>query len=141
MSSGLHSRSIEVHSNDPDHPMTVLKLKFNVVRNVSIEPSTLGLTLSEWGKDAVFSLTAINTGTEPVTLKGAKANGSDEVTLVPQDFVVPPGGMVNFQLAVKVQPRGGQAFAKGSAQIETTDRREKTIPIRYLIRLPQVSGR
>ena len=63
MSSGLHSKTIEVHSNDPEHPSTTLKLKFNVIRNISIEPRSLGLSLSEWGKDAVFTLTATNSGT------------------------------------------------------------------------------
>jgi hypothetical protein len=141
MSSGPHSKTIEVHSNDPGHPMTVLKLNFNVIRNVSIEPRALGLSLSELGKDAVFTLTATNSGTEPVIVKGAKSNGSDEVTLVPPEPVVPPGSKADFQLTVKVQPRDGQAYARGTALIETTDKREKSIPIRYLIRLPQVSGR
>ena len=78
MSSGLHSKTIEVHSNDPEHPSITLKLKFNVVRNIRIEPRTLGQSLSEWGKDAVFTLTATNRGTEPVTVKGAKSNNPDK---------------------------------------------------------------
>ncbi len=141
MASGLHSKAIEVHSNDPEHPSTILKLKFNVVRNVSIEPRTLGLSLSEWGKDAVFTLTAINTGAVPVTVKGAKSNNPDEVALVPQELVVPAGGKADLRLSVKVPQRDGQSFVKGTALIETTDKWERIVPIRYLIRLPRVSGR
>ncbi len=141
MLSGLHSKTIEVHSNDPAQPLTTLKLKFNVVRNISIEPRTLGLSLQEWGKDAVFALTATNSGTEPVTVKGAKSNNPDEVMLIPQELVLPAGSKADFQLSVKVQRREGQAYIRGTALIETTDKREKIIPIRYLIRLPQVSGR
>lgn len=141
MSSGLHSKTIQVHSNDPEHPATTLRLKFHVVRNVSIEPRTLGTSLSEWGKDAVFTLTATNSGPGPVTVKGAESNSSDEVMLVPQELVVPAGSKADFQLSVRVQQRDGQAYTRGTALIETTDKRDKTIPIRYLIRLPQVSGR
>ncbi len=141
MSSGLHSKTIEVHSNDPEHPLITLKLKFNVIRNISIEPRSLGLSLSEWGKDAVFALTATNSGTEPVTVKRAKSNDPDQVALIPQELVVPAGSKADFQLSVKVQRREGQAFIRGTALIETTDKREKIVPIRYLIRLPQVSRR
>jgi hypothetical protein len=141
MSSGLHSKTIGVESNDPEHPLTTLKLKFNVVRNINIKPRTLALSLPEWGKDAVFTLTATNSGTEPVTVKGAKSNNPDEVAMVPQELVVPARSKSDFRLSVKVPQREGQAYIRGTALIETTDKREKIVPIRYLIRLPQVSGR
>jgi Protein of unknown function (DUF1573) len=141
MSSGLHSKSIGVQSNDPEHPLTTLKLKFNVVRNINIEPRTLALSLPELGKNAVFTLTATNSGSEPVTVKGAKSNDPDEVALVPQELVVPAGSKGDFQLSVKVRQRQGQTYIRGIALIETTDKMEKIVPIRYLIRLPRVSGR
>ncbi|MGB6066041.1 MAG: DUF1573 domain-containing protein [Desulfomonilaceae bacterium] len=140
MYSGLHSKSIVVHSNDPERPLTTIKLNFNVVRNISIEPRTLGLSLAAWGKDAVFALTATNSGTEPVTVKGAKSNNADELQLIPKELIVPSGGKTNFQLSVKVQRQEGKAFISGTALIETTDKREEIVPVRYLIRLPQVSG-
>jgi hypothetical protein len=141
MPPGRHAKSVAVHSNDPENPVTTLRLKFNIVRNVCIEPGTLGTSLTEWGKDAVFTLTAANSGPEPVTVKGAKSDNSDEVTLVPQELVVPAGTKADFQLSVKAQLRDGAAYSRGTALIETTDEREKTIPIRYLIRFPQVSVR
>ncbi len=140
MYSGLHSKSIVVHSNDPERPLTTIKLNFNVVRNISIEPRTLGRSLAEWGKDAVFTLTATNSGTEPVTVKGAKSNNADELQLIPKELIVPSGGKTNFQLSVKVQRQEGKAFISGIALIETTDKREKIVPVRYLIRLPQGRG-
>ncbi len=45
MYSGLHSKSIVVHSNDPERPLTTIKLNFNVVRNISIEPHALWASL------------------------------------------------------------------------------------------------
>jgi hypothetical protein len=136
MSSGFHSKTIEVNSNDPAHPLIRLRLKFNVIRSVSIEPRTLALSLSDWSKDAVFNLTAVNSGSATVTVKAAESNKSDEVTLVPQEFVLPSGGKTDFQLAVKVRPREGELYMKGTALIETTDKREKIVPVRYFIRLP-----
>jgi len=141
MASGLRTKTIEVHSNDPEHPSITLKLKFNVVRNVSIDPRTLAQSLPQWGQDAVFNLTATNSGTETVTVKGAKSNSPDEVVLVPQELVVPGGSKAVFTLYVKVRQREGQAYIRGTALIETTDEREKIIPVRYFIRLPQRSGR
>jgi hypothetical protein len=141
MSSGLHSKTIRVESNDPEHPLTTLKLKFNVVRTISIEPRTLALSLTEWGKDALFTLTATNSGTEPVTVKGSKSNNQDEVALVPQELVVPGGSKGDFRLSVKVPQGERQAYIRGTALIETTVKGKKIVPIRYLIRLPQANGR
>ncbi len=88
----------------------------------------------------MFALTATNSGTEPVTVKGAKSNNADELQLIPKELIVPSGGKTNFQLSVKVQRQEGKAFISGTALIETTDKREEIVPVRYLIRLPQVSG-
>ncbi len=92
------------------------------------------------GQGRVFTLTATNTGTKTVTVKGAKSDGSDEVVLTPQDLVVPPGSKADFNWRLKCS-RGWASLYERLCLVETTDSREKTIPIRYLIRLPQVTGR
>ena len=140
MPPGRHFKTVVVHSNDPEHPLTTLKLGFTVVRHVSVQPDVLATSLFESDKEAVFSLKATNYWTEPITLKAAKTGASDEVLLVPQEVVVPPGGNVEFRLCVQVKREPPQAYVKGQALIETTDPLEKELPVRYFIRLPKRGG-
>jgi len=135
MRPGRHFKTIWVDSNDPEHPRTTLKLLFKIVRHVSIEPETVGLNLPGDDKDAVFRLTATNHWTEPVTLKPPKLGDAKEVLLIPQEVVVPPGGKMDFQIKVGVKREPGQFYVKGTALIETDDPLEKTLTVRYLIRL------
>jgi hypothetical protein len=141
MPPGRHSKTIAVNCNDPEHPSTRLKLMFNVVRHVSIDPDTLAVCLLECDKDAVFHLKASNHWTKPITLTSAKCSGSDEASLVPQEVVVLPGGKTDFQLAVRVKRRQDRSHAKGVALIETNDSHERTLPVRYFIQLPKKDGK
>jgi hypothetical protein len=141
MPPGRHSKTIAVNCNDPEHPSNRLKLIFNVVRHVTIDPDTLAVCLLEYDKDAVFHLKATNHWTNPITLTSAKCSGSDEASLVPQEVVVLPGGSTDFQLSVRVKRGQGQSNAKGIALIETNDSHERTLPIRYFIQLPKTGGK
>jgi hypothetical protein len=141
MPPGRHSKTVAVSCNDPEHPRTRLKLMFNVVRHVTIDPETLAVRLSEGDQDAVFRLKATNHSTKPITLTSAKCSGSDEASLVPQEVIVLPGSKTDFQLSLRVKQGQGQSHAKGIALIETNDSRERTLSVRYFIQLPKTGGR
>ncbi len=134
---GQQFKIINIHSNDPEQPRLNIKLIFNVIRHLSLDPLTVAMRLPDCDKDAVFPLTANNYWTKPIALKAARSSGSDEVVLVPQEVVVPPGGKADFQFSVRVKRRSGQSHLKGTALIETNDPVEKILPIRYFIQLPQ----
>jgi len=134
MRPGPHVKTIAVHSNDPEHPRITLKLRFNVVRHVSLVPDVLAARLPEENRNAAFSLTAMNHSANTITLKAAPPDGPDEVALVPEEVVVPAGGKIDFQLTVRVKRPQSQPFVKGRALIETTDPRERTVPVPYFIR-------
>lgn len=141
MPPGRHSKTIAVNCNDPEHPTTRLKLIFNVIRHVSIDPDTLAVCLLECDKDAVFRLKATNHSTKPITLTSAKCSSSDEAFLEPREVVVPPGAKTDFQLSVRVKREQGQSHVKGVALIETNDSHEKMLPVRYFIQLPKAGGK
>jgi hypothetical protein len=140
MRPGQQFKTIDIHSNDPQRPKISIKLIFNVVRHLSLDPLTVAMRLPDCDKDAVFPLTANNYWTKPIALKAARSSSSDEVVLVPQEVVVPPGGKADFQLSVRVKRRSGQSHLKGTALIETNDPVEKILPIRYFIQLPKTGG-
>ncbi|AFM26862.1 DUF1573 domain-containing protein [Desulfomonile tiedjei] len=143
MPPGRHSKTISVHSNDPEHPRTSLRLTFNVIRHLVINPDFLAGRLSEPDKDAVFDLRATNHSAKVIVLKTATVNSS-EARLIPDEVVVPPGAQTRFQLSVRTKPEQNQAHVKGVALIETNDALEKILPVRYFIQFPKkkdVSGR
>jgi hypothetical protein len=135
MEAGRHSKTVHVFSNDPEHPRVTLKLIFNVVRHVSVNPDILATCLLGSGEQAVFSLQATNYSPRPVTLKVAKTDGAPEVILIPEEVTAPSGEKVNFQLSVRVKREPGQKNFKGEAIIETSDDVDKAIPLRYFIQL------
>jgi hypothetical protein len=135
MDPGRHSKTVHVFSNDPEHPRITLRLIFNVVRHVSVNPDILATCLLEAGKDAVFSLQAVNHSAGPITLKAGKTDGGPEIVLNPEEITARPGEKVNFQLSVRAKTEPGQTNLKGKAFIETTDDVDKLIPLRYFIQL------
>jgi len=140
MSPGRHTQAVDIHSNDPAHPVTTLKFSFNVVRHVTVDPLFLARRLSAAEKEPVFRLTATNHWTEPITLKAAKSDDPCEALLTPQEIVVPPGGKASFELAVRVKRATPQSYVKGSAYIETSDPLERMLRLRYYIQLPKAGG-
>jgi hypothetical protein len=140
MSPGRHAKTVAVHSNDPEHPVIALKLLFNVVRHVGIQPDTLATSLSQLEKEAVFPIEATNHWTEPITLRAPKADESDGVMLVPHEVVLQPGAKANFRLSVPIRPLPAQPYLRGKARIETSDPLEKELAVRYFIRLTRTGG-
>lgn len=140
MSGGRHRKTVAVYTNDPKNPVIRLKLLFNVVRNVSIHPDMLAGSLRQSEERAVFSFSAMNHGTKPVTLKAAKTKNPEEVSLEPQEVVLPPGGKVDFRLSVKTARQQARPYLKGKVLIETNDPLHKELPVRYFIQLPKPGG-
>jgi hypothetical protein len=144
MPPGRHSKTVSVHSNDPEHPRTSLKLTFNVIRHMVIKPDFLAIRLFEPGKDAVFNLRAANHSANVIVLKTVTVNSSGEAGLIPDEVVVPPGGQTDFQLSIRAKPDRNQSQVKGTALIETSDALEKILPVRYFIQFSKkkdLSGR
>ena len=140
MPPGRHFKTITVHSNDADHPITRVKLIFNVIRHVSISPDALAVSLGEGVKNAVFRVKATNYWTKAITLKAVSTRGSDTVTLAPGHVVVPPGGNIDFQLSIRLEGGSGKLYRRGTVLIKTDDPLERVLPVRYFIRLPKKGG-
>lgn len=137
MPPGRHSKTIAVNCNDPEHRSTRLKLRFNVVRYLSIDPGALATALAETDNDAVFHLKATNHSTDPIVLKSVKSSGSEDVSLVPEEVVILPRAQTDFDLSVRVKPGKSQSYVKGIALIKTNHSHERIVPVRYFIQLPK----
>jgi len=141
MPPGKQTKHIAVHSNDTETPVIVLKLQYNVVRHVRIQPETLSTSLSTWEKPPVFTLTATNQGKSPITLKAGKAAKEVEAKLDPQEVVVPPGETVAFRLTIHVSGQPSRPYLNGKVVIETNASRERTVPVSYFMWLPKEAGK
>ncbi len=137
MSPGRHSKTLDVHSTDPERPTTTLKLTFNLIRHLTIDPEALAVSLLARDKDAVFALKATNNSTEPITPRGPKTDDPGVVTLTPSEVVVPPGEKRDLQLSVRLKQGSAQSRLRGIVMIETCDPVEKIVPVPYFINLPR----
>ena len=141
MGPGLHSKSIYVYTNDPNHPKTRLKLTFNVIRHVTISPSYLSKVLKTFNNEVIFPVKATNHWNKPISLQAQQTNCSDgDPTLAPQKVVVPPGAKVDFEIRIPIDPKNGKKYVKGTAMIETNDPIDETLRVHYMIRLPPKEG-
>lgn len=144
MSPGRHSQTIAVNSNDRENPRTNLRLTFNVIKHVVVDPGFLAACLTEFGRDAEFSLKATNHSTRQIVLKAVAPVGAHETILIPKEVTVPPGGTANFHISIRPTSGQDQSHAKGTVLLETNDPIEKVLPIRYFIQFPKkenLSGR
>ena len=138
---GPYRRSLFVHSNDPKNPVVKLRLHFDVVRNVSVEPPFLAISLRERKETVSFTLKAKNHCDNPIVLKAASAGPKNNgIVLQPEQVEVLPGSKAEFKMLVPVGKESRPGYCKGTAGIETTDPKEPLIRLRYLIRLPKAKA-
>lgn len=141
MASGKHTKTVVVHSNDPENPATALKLRFNVIRYVTLRPESLSTWLPAWDKPAIFVVSATNNGKAPVTLKAATADPPIEVVLDPEEVTVDPGGKTDFRIKVTVSQQSAKPYLSGKLYIDSSARLQKTLSLKYLIYLPKTDGK
>lgn len=138
MKEGDHSKSIYVHSNDGGNPVVKLKLKFCVFRHVSLDPPYLAVSLLKPQESVKFPVKATNHWTKPISLKaGPQDKSGRKITLIPKDLVVPPGQVAEFEISIPTAGENKRGFIMGTACLETDVPQEKTLEMRYLIRLPK----
>jgi Protein of unknown function (DUF1573) len=135
---GPYRRSLFVHSNDPRRPVVKLSLHFDVIRNISIEPPFLAISLRERKETVSFTLKVKNHCDNPVVLKASSAAGKgNTIILQPEHVEVLPGRRAEFKMLVPVGKESRPGYCRGTAGIQTTDPKEPLIRLRYLIRLPK----
>jgi hypothetical protein len=137
LSAGRHGNTVLVYTNDRKQPLVRLKLRYKVVRHITLSPRSVGTTLKKTVERVTVPLTATNHWENPITLKApTEATPNGCVTLDPGEIVVPPGDTVRFTISIPVVAAQSKGFCSGVALIETDDPMEKVLRVRYLIRLP-----
>lgn len=135
---GPHGNTITVHSNDTKRPVVKLRLRYSVVRHISVAPETVATTLNERPDTVALVLTAKNHWKKPIVLTSEAEEGSnDGPLLVPSEVVVPAGEEVGFKLRIPVRTNKSSRYCAGIAWIRTSDPIEKRLRVRYVIRLPK----
>ncbi len=137
---GRHGNTITVKSNDPQRPVVRLKLVYTVVRHISIEPPAVAVALKEMKEEATLRLTATNHWTKPITLKVPEKTNTGGICLKPREVVVPPGDSIRFEMSIPLR-KADRRYCIGVATIETTDPLERTLRVRYLIKLPKTTAK
>jgi hypothetical protein len=134
---GNHMKKLYIHSNDPIRPLVELKLVFNVVRFVTIYPSSPVVALNEDRDQADIPIKATNHSDKPIRLFMAKSPSSRDLQerLSPGQVVIPPGGDAELTIIAPVVKASKSRFCSGIARIMTDHPKEKELSVRYFIRL------
>lgn len=135
---GNHHKSIYVHSNDRGSPVVQLRLKFCVFRHLSLDPPYLAVSLLKLEERVTFRVKATNHWTAPIHVKAGPPDKSGRtVTIIPEDLVVPPGRTASFEISIPTASPNRRGFLMGTACLETDAPKEKTLEMRYMIKLPK----
>jgi hypothetical protein len=135
---GKKTQTVYIHTNDPNNSVARFEVRAEVLRAISVEPSTLARTLPRFQEKMTFPLTVKNTSPEPVTMRIAKVRGAlAAASLTPQALKIDPGTEKSFVLEVQLVNQGAERFYTGGILIETDHPKEKQIALSCVVKIGQ----
>ncbi len=137
-SPGRKTHIILVHSNDPNNPIMQMQVSANVVEQVSLEPSTVVLTLAGFQEHVDFPITARNNSMKPVTLMMSDFHGAiSNAALRPERVLVGSDSQDRFQVGLDlIKPHRGAILTAG-VSITTDNIDVEPLVVKCLIKIEQ----
>ncbi len=133
---GKKQKSIYVYSNDPVRPMVKLTVYAEVMRDVTLDSQNLAATIPEFQETVSFPMKLSNDSDEPVEITSLTTEPNQwKVAMSPERPVAPPHGSLPITVTVSLKRQPGREYYTGKFNLETSHPHEKTLDVRYLIRL------
>jgi hypothetical protein len=138
LSHGRKTQSVMVESNDPRYPVVKVRVFAQVIRLVSVEPTSLVARLPRFQQQMVFPVTIKNHGQEPITVsvstwEGAIANAA----LEPTETQIDPNSEARVRIRMDLtKPEKGR-IVNGRLSLTTNHASTKRMDLRLLIKLDQ----
>lgn len=120
---GEHAMSVTIHSNDPEHPLTRLKLSVEVVPQkdkplLVISPPAVDMGVVEAGKPVRVDVTLTNEGDAPLEVRSIVPSAGCRLAGDISKDAIQPKGTVTIPLEVTPRSKG---VVRESLGIESTD--------------------
>lgn len=132
---GKKKESVEVHSNDPKHPVVKLTVQADVVREIAMEPPSVAKELPRFVKSVSIPMHVINSSKREVAFKGVTSRTEGmKAHLEPPNLVAPPGSRTPFMLVLEPQKEQERRFYLGQVSLLTDHPRESKTEIRYFLK-------
>ncbi|MDQ7781348.1 MAG: DUF1573 domain-containing protein [Desulfomonilaceae bacterium] len=134
-SPGRKIQTVYVHTNDPNTPVAKLKLLADIVREITVEPSSIAKQLPAFVDTVTIPMKIGNSSKKPCTVKGVKfPKDGLSARLKPASIVVDPDSTVPFELEMNLTKEPGRHYYMGKLLLVIDHPREPEIEIRYLIK-------
>jgi hypothetical protein len=133
---GPKERHIYVRSNDSQRSSIKLILLADVVRELTVTPSTLVLKFKPSTQSLPVDLQIANASDRPVAITGVKVpEPKVQAVMEKENLVVCPGCTTPCRLEMSLSQDNRRPLIGGRLILETDHVREKALVIRYLIEL------
>lgn len=136
LKAGRKEKSIMICTNDPVHPAIKLTLLADVVRELSIDPPTLGKKIGSHEVAVTFPVRISNSSDKTYNVTNIKTQpGELSATMKPATVRVGPHEDVSFDITVELEPQPNRAFYAGKLDIITDHPKEFDTEVKYLIQI------
>lgn len=138
---GRKERHIYVRSNDSQRPRIKLTLLADVVRELTVTPSTIVMKVKPSTQSLSADLQVANASDTPVVITGVKVlEPNVQVALENGNLVVCPGCTTPCHVVISLGQDNRRRVIGGLLILETDHAREKTLEVRYFIELLKPSS-
>jgi hypothetical protein len=136
MRAGKKQKTISLHSNDPEKPVTKLVLMADVVKDLNFEPLNLSMKLPEFKEKVVFPVKVSNDSDIPYEIKRlSSVNGNSDLKMTPESLLLNPHSVQLVEFTLSLQRQSGKEYYIGRFTIETNHPKERDIELRYIVKI------
>lgn len=140
LKAGRKEKSIMVSTNDPDNPVIKLILLADVIRELTIDPPTLGKKIDAASQSVSFPVKILNASDQTYNVTGIKTMpGELSANLNPARVTVGPHKEVSFGIELKLEPDPNRSFYSGKLDLLTDHARESDTELKYLIQVERTN--
>ncbi|MDD3472256.1 MAG: DUF1573 domain-containing protein [Syntrophaceae bacterium] len=134
LKAGRKQKSIMVSTNDPVNPVVKLNLLADVIRDITIDPGTLGKKIDSQSEAVSFTVKVSNSSENTYNITGVKTEpGEPKATIQPEKITVGPHKEVPFQINLKLEPEPNRSYYSGKVDLLTDHPKETDYEVRYLV--------
>lgn len=136
LKAGRKEKSIMVSTNDPVNPVIKLTLLADVIRELAIEPPTLGKRINSDVESVSFPIRIANSSDKTYHVKGLKTlPGELSAAINPGEVELAPHKEVSLEVVVKLEPEPNRVFYAGKIDLVTDHPKESDTEVKYLIQI------
>lgn len=136
LDAGRKAKKIYIETNDPTNPTTILTLYADVIREISVNPMTLGKKIRQFEPQHVFNVRVTNSSDSQRSIKSVRIEGEEiSVFLFPESPVLAPRTSIPLDIRITINGQTDKPYYLGKLFLETDHPIEQDIELKYLVKI------